>query len=285
MEPSGDGLRTEKEMETGETGRLGAAEENSAQPETSEGPAGQGESVPASSAGESLPAVEGPTEDAADPVPAAPLQPPTPGSTTPSETPPAEPPDQPGLSRASLAEPDCLICFHRYSPQRPPKLLACQHAFCAVCLKQLLRREDRAWRIGCPLCRKATVVFGGLVCSLRDREGPGERLRGPGPGAEGPCPATGAGPPQAAAAGRDGADAGANRAAAKRLLLLLLLVALLTLLLLPFLYAGLLKWALWSVAALGLLLSVVLSCNPGRSCAHQPWPPWRSKAGQGASAA
>ena len=58
---------------------------------------------------------------------------------------------------------ECLVCREPYSGIRPPKLLGCQHAFCAVCLKLLLCVQGDAWSIPCPLCRKVTTVPGGLV--------------------------------------------------------------------------------------------------------------------------
>ena len=75
---------------------------------------------------------------------------------------------------------ECLVCREPYSGVRPPKLLGCQHAFCAVCLKLLLCVQDDAWSIPCPLCRKVTAVPGGLVCTLRDQENVLARLARPG---------------------------------------------------------------------------------------------------------
>lgn len=62
------------------------------------------------------------------------------------------------------------MCREPYSCVRPPKLLGCQHSFCAICLKLLLCVQDDTWSITCPLCRKATAVPGGLICSLRNQE-------------------------------------------------------------------------------------------------------------------
>nr|XP_020637954.1 RING finger protein 186 [Pogona vitticeps] len=200
------------------------------------------------------------------------------------------PPRQTRLSKASLAEMDCLVCFNRYSPCRPPKVLACQHAFCAVCLKLLLRHEDRTWVITCPLCRKATVVFGGLVCSLRDKEEVVGRLEGlaleveeacPPPDLPGESPAD---PPSVS--GNDEEAVGmTSRAAAKRLVLLLLLVAVLIVLVLPFLYTGLLKWALCALVLLGLILSMVLCCNPRWGCSGSDVCSWQRKESQVATIA
>lgn len=190
-------------------------------------------------------------------------------------------------SKISITEMDCLICFNRYSACRLPKLLACQHAFCAVCLKLILQNKEQNWVITCPLCRKATLVFGGLICSLRDKEDILGRLEEP--DAKVPCPPD---PPdqsqadhQAVPPGQEHAGDETNRVAAKRLVLLLLLVAVLIVLVLPFMYTGLLKWALCFVMALGLLMSGVLCCNPTWTCSNLQLPPWRRKETQVASVA
>lgn len=196
----------------------------------------------------------------------------------PSEGPPQRPP------KLSIAELDCLICFHRFSACRLPKLLACQHAFCAVCLKLILRSEEQGWVITCPLCRRATPVLGGLICSLRDKEDLLGRL-------EEPCPPEPAGRSpahrQADPRGREPpAGEETSQVAAKRLLLLLLLLAAVLLaLVLPFLYSGLLKWVLCSLAALGLLVSGLLFCNPRWGRSGLRLPPWRRKESQVASVA
>ncbi|XP_048374606.1 E3 ubiquitin-protein ligase RNF186 [Sphaerodactylus townsendi] len=180
--------------------------------------------------------------------------------------------------KASIAEMDCLICFNRYSASRLPKLLACHHAFCAVCLKLILKNEDHTWIIACPLCRKSTVVFGGLICSLRDKEDILGRLESPDPEAEVPCPPH---PPGMMQANRrsssENREPQRNQAASKRLMLLLLLVTLLLLLILPFMYTGMLQWALCGVVALGLIVSGVLCCNPRWNCSDCSLPPWRKK--------
>lgn len=196
----------------------------------------------------------------------------------PSQAPVPEP-CPPRTPKASIAEMDCLVCFNRYSPSRLPKLLACQHAFCAVCLKLILRNEDHTWIITCPLCRKSTVVFGGLICSLRDKEDVLSRLDSPDPEAEvAPCPPHPAGTSRAHrwSISRD-QEPWSNRAAAKRPVLLLLLVVMLIALVLPFMYTGLLKWALCSAVVVGLIISGVLCCSPSWNCSGFSWPPWKKK--------
>ncbi|XP_019397272.1 PREDICTED: RING finger protein 186 [Crocodylus porosus] len=174
-------------------------------------------------------------------------------------------------SKASIADMDCLICCNRYNIYRVPKLLACQHAFCAVCLKLIVRSEDRTWIITCPLCRKVTVVFGGLICTLRDKEDILSRLESPDTNTEmqlSPKELDNISGTQSshAALHTDEHIASSNRLAIQRLVLLLLLVVILIIIVLPFTYAGLVKWVLCFVLTLGLIMSLILCCNPSFSC-------------------
>lgn len=188
-----------------------------------------------------------------------------------------------GSARGRRSSPErnmeCLVCRELYSSSRPPKVLGCRHAFCAVCLKLLLCAEGEGWAVTCPLCRQHTAVPGGLVCSLRDletaagpvvRQAPEVRL----------CPQGLAEPPASTSAawqpdwaGEDGQDAGsANRAAARRLAAHLLLLVLLIVLILPFVYPGVIRWVLACIIALALLLSTFFCCQPGgqQSCWASP---------------
>ncbi|XP_053257000.1 E3 ubiquitin-protein ligase RNF186 [Podarcis raffonei] len=301
MEGSRDHLHTESETVSPgrETGQLGMAEGDAAEmdvPETSKSPIHQEDACPLDEAdpteegkGCCSPAAEGPDPDAAqlgtpEPVPSAPLEPP---ALTETSVPPVADLCHPRPSKVSLAEMDCLICFNRYSACRLPKVLACQHVFCAVCLKLILRNEDHTWVVSCPLCRKATVVFGGLICSLHDKEDVVGRLGSPGLDAEVPCPPDppGTGLAEGNPASENDANRGPSRAAAKRLVLLLLLVAVLIVLVLPFMYTGMLKWVLCSVVVLGLIMSVLLCCNPSWSCPDLLRSPWRWKERQEAPVA
>ncbi|XP_077167794.1 E3 ubiquitin-protein ligase RNF186-like [Paroedura picta] len=181
-------------------------------------------------------------------------------------------------SESTSPDADCLVCFNRYSWSRPSKVLSCQHVFCAVCLKLMLRHENNAWGIACPVCRKVTTVFGGLICSLPDKVGT-MYLANPGPNAEMPfspdalsgtlvIPSTFPISP-----GEEDSD----RVAAKRLLFLLLLLVILIVFALPFVYSGLMKWVLCVAVALGLIGAGVLCCNPNWrcSCSHASTPFWR----------
>ncbi|XP_063173382.1 E3 ubiquitin-protein ligase RNF186 [Candoia aspera] len=171
--------------------------------------------------------------------------------------------------RVSINDMDCLICFNRYSRARLPKVLACQHTFCAACLKSILRNEDRTWIITCPLCRKATVISGGLICSLQNQAHVMEQLGSPDPDTEmaGPLGTAGAchsQHPSLEMQPQDGGDT--SPAATKRLILLLLLVSLLIVLILPFMDTGLLMWSLCFMMLLGAILSSVLCWDPRWTC-------------------
>lgn len=162
---------------------------------------------------------------------------------------------------------DCLICFNKYNIYRVPKLLDCQHAFCAVCLKLILRKEENTWIITCPLCRKATSVSGGLIRTLQNKEDIMEHLENPDSNAEVHVSAIGLDSNSWTHCSQDTlyraenipAD---NRLAIQRLVLLLLLVVILTILILPFIYSGLIKWVICLMLTLGLVLSMVLCCTP-----------------------
>nr|XP_020036934.1 RING finger protein 186 [Castor canadensis] len=173
-----------------------------------------------------------------------------------------------GCHRSSIeGELECLVCRESYNCARTPKMLSCQHTFCAVCLKLLLCVLEDTWSITCPLCRKVTTVPGGLICSLRDQEVVVGQLARPGIEMR-LCPqrlvgsaALAAGHPHLA--GEDEQDAvSANRVAARRLAVHLLLLVLLIVLILPFIYPGVIRWVLAGIIALALLMSTLFCCHP-----------------------
>ncbi|XP_061457496.1 E3 ubiquitin-protein ligase RNF186-like [Rhineura floridana] len=186
---------------------------------------------------------------------------------------------------SGVPDTDCLICFNRYSLNRLPKLLACQHVFCAVCLKLILRNEGNTWKIICPLCREATAVIGGLVCSLRNKEDALlEPLTNPRP--KDPfSPGSQSGKPVPCGTScsnqDDDSDSKSNnpRVAAKRLVFLLLLLVLLTIFLLVILDTGILKWALCIAIGWGLAMAGILCFNPKWGCSFSPSSllPWRKR--------
>ncbi|KAL4647152.1 putative E3 ubiquitin-protein ligase RNF183 [Arapaima gigas] len=58
-----------------------------------------------------------------------------------------------------MEEYECKICYNYFDlDRRAPKILECLHTFCEECLHTLHLREDRPWRIGCPVCRHRTPV-------------------------------------------------------------------------------------------------------------------------------
>lgn len=168
---------------------------------------------------------------------------------------------------SSLADMDCLVCFNKYNIYRVPKLLGCQHAFCAVCLKLILRKEENTWVISCPLCRKNTFVSGGLIRTLPNKEEIMDLLEHPDS-----CPevhVSGIGLDSSSWAqssqdvlNRDQTIPADNRLAVQRLVLLLLLLVILTILILPFIYSGMIKWVICIMLTLGLVMSMVLCCTP-----------------------
>lgn len=174
---------------------------------------------------------------------------------------------------------ECLVCREPYSCARRPKLLGCQHSFCAVCLKLLLCPQNDSWSVTCPLCRQTTAVPGGLICSLRDQEAVMGRLAQPCPEVW-LCPQELVTPATAALsaghpglAGEDGQDvASANRVAARRLVAHLLLLALLIILILPFMYPGLMQWTLTFIIALALLVATLFCCQPRSGGRGRPSP-------------
>lgn len=78
-----------------------------------------------------------------DPAPGAP-EPPS-GGGSPSEVP--------------YEEYECKICYNYFDlDRRAPKILECLHTFCEECLNTLHLREERPWRVSCPVCRHRTPV-------------------------------------------------------------------------------------------------------------------------------
>ncbi|KAM6116600.1 E3 ubiquitin-protein ligase RNF186 [Phoenicopterus ruber ruber] len=162
---------------------------------------------------------------------------------------------------------DCLICFNKYNIYRVPKLLDCQHAFCAVCLKLILRKEEDTWIITCPLCRKATFVSGGLIRTLQNKEDIMEHLENPNSNTEVHISAIVLDSNSWTQISQDTLNRDENIPADKsmviqRLVLLLLLLVILTILILPLIHSGLIKWVICLMLTLGLVMCMVLCCTP-----------------------
>lgn len=174
-------------------------------------------------------------------------------------------------SDTATLDADCMICFNKYSIYRVPKLLDCQHAFCAVCLKLILRKEENTWIITCPLCRKPTFVSGGLIRTLQNKEDILERLESLDSNPEVYVYAMGLDGSSWTQSSQDILNTEENSPthsglAVQRLVLLLLLGVILAILILPFMYSGKVKWVICLLLTLGLLMSLVLCCTPKFHC-------------------
>ncbi|XP_015503714.1 E3 ubiquitin-protein ligase RNF186 [Parus major] len=174
-------------------------------------------------------------------------------------------------SHTATLDMDCMICFNKYSIYRVPKLLDCQHAFCAICLKLILRKEENTWIITCPLCRKPTFVSGGLIRTLQNKEDILECLENldSNPGVY--ICAMGLDGNSWTQSSQDILNTEENSPAhtslvVQRLVLLLLLGVILAILILPFMYSGRVKWVICLLLTLGLLMSMVLCCTPKLHC-------------------
>ncbi|XP_014112687.1 PREDICTED: RING finger protein 186 [Pseudopodoces humilis] len=174
-------------------------------------------------------------------------------------------------SHTATLDMDCMICFNKYSIYRVPKLLDCQHAFCAVCLKLILRKEENTWIITCPLCRKPTFVSGGLIRTLQNKEDILECLENLDSNPEVYICAMGLDGNSWTQSSQDILNTEENSPAhtslvVQRLVLLLLLGVILAILILPFMYSGRVKWVICLLLTLGLLMSMVLCCTPKFHC-------------------
>uniref|UniRef100_A0A8C5U6L8 Ring finger protein 186 n=1 Tax=Malurus cyaneus samueli TaxID=2593467 RepID=A0A8C5U6L8_9PASS len=174
-------------------------------------------------------------------------------------------------SEKATLDTDCMICFNKYSIYRVPKLLDCQHTFCAVCLKLILRKEENTWVITCPLCRKPTFVSGGLIRTLQNKEDILEHVENLDPNPEVYICAMGLDSSSWTQSSQDILDTEENSPAdtslvVQRLVLLLLLGVILAMLILPFIYSGRVKWVICLLLSLGLVMSMVLCCTPKLHC-------------------
>lgn len=181
-------------------------------------------------------------------------------------------------SDTAILDMDCMICFNKYSICRVPKLLDCQHTFCAVCLKLILRKEENTWTITCPLCRKPTFVSGGLIRTLQNKEDILERLENLDSNPEVYICAMGLDGNSWTQSSQDILNREENSPphtslVVQRLVLLLLLGVILAILILPFMYSGRVKWVICLLLTLGLLMSMMLCCAPKSYCKCNSPPP------------
>ncbi|XP_004916480.2 E3 ubiquitin-protein ligase RNF186 [Xenopus tropicalis] len=157
---------------------------------------------------------------------------------------------------------DCPVCFSKYDIYRTPKELSCRHTFCIVCLKLLLHHEKDAWLIPCPICRCSTTVFGGLICTLPNKESLMSRLEDSG------LPQASQGPEVSISMNcgshhvgiEDGHDS--VRMAAQRLAVLLLILLILLIIILQFVYSGILNWVLGFILGLVAIVALLLCFGP-----------------------
>ncbi|XP_063798221.1 E3 ubiquitin-protein ligase RNF186 [Pseudophryne corroboree] len=170
-------------------------------------------------------------------------------------------------SSSYLTNMDCPVCFSRYDIYRVPKELSCKHNFCAVCLKLLIRNDGGTWLISCPICRASTAVFGGLVCTLQNKESLMSRLENPGPKYGVPC--GGSETPESAVRLRsdghgvsDDESHGNLRMAAKRLVVLFMMLLIILIIILQFVYTGIMKWVLGFLLGVVVIITVLLCFNP-----------------------
>ncbi|OCT73447.1 hypothetical protein XELAEV_18036424mg [Xenopus laevis] len=161
-----------------------------------------------------------------------------------------------------LTDMDCPVCFSKYDVYRIPKELSCKHTFCIVCLKLLLHHEKDTWMIPCPICRCSTAVFGGLICTLPNKDSLMGRLED-------------SGLPQASQvpnvsiniecgshhAGNEDSHSSV-RMAAKRLTILLLILLILLIIILQFVSTGILNWVLGFILGVVAIIALVLCFGP-----------------------
>lgn len=61
---------------------------------------------------------------------------------------------------------ECIICCNEYSRKsRVPRVLHCNHTFCAPCLKKMSVLHGAIYTVSCPLCRWVTCVQACLTLS------------------------------------------------------------------------------------------------------------------------
>uniref|UniRef100_A0A672ZNX7 RING-type domain-containing protein n=1 Tax=Sphaeramia orbicularis TaxID=375764 RepID=A0A672ZNX7_9TELE len=58
-----------------------------------------------------------------------------------------------------MCELECVVCCYEYSrSDRIPRVLHCNHTFCAVCLETLSSLQGVVRTVSCPLCRWITCT-------------------------------------------------------------------------------------------------------------------------------
>uniref|UniRef100_A0A3Q2US70 RING-type domain-containing protein n=1 Tax=Haplochromis burtoni TaxID=8153 RepID=A0A3Q2US70_HAPBU len=59
---------------------------------------------------------------------------------------------------------ECCVCCYEYSrSNRIPRVLHCNHTFCAPCLERMSKLEGAIYTVACPLCRWITCTRASLT--------------------------------------------------------------------------------------------------------------------------
>ncbi|XP_008276827.1 RING finger protein 208-like [Stegastes partitus] len=59
---------------------------------------------------------------------------------------------------------ECVVCCNEYSrSDRIPRVLHCNHTFCAPCLETMSKLEGIIYTVSCPLCRWITCTRASLT--------------------------------------------------------------------------------------------------------------------------
>ena len=59
---------------------------------------------------------------------------------------------------------ECVVCCYQYSrSERIPRLLHCNHTFCAPCLEKLSQLQGAIRTVSCPMCRWITCTRASLT--------------------------------------------------------------------------------------------------------------------------
>ncbi|XP_061584617.1 RING finger protein 208-like [Cololabis saira] len=54
---------------------------------------------------------------------------------------------------------ECIVCCHEFSRcDRVPRILHCDHTFCAPCIQKMSKLEGIDTTVSCPLCRRITLI-------------------------------------------------------------------------------------------------------------------------------
>ncbi|XP_028261343.1 E3 ubiquitin-protein ligase rnf168-like [Parambassis ranga] len=68
------------------------------------------------------------------------------------------------ITMLTSEELECIVCCHEYSrSDRIPRVLHCNHTFCAPCLEKMSRLEGVLYTVCCPLCRWITCTRASLT--------------------------------------------------------------------------------------------------------------------------